>query len=138
MNEESTATEKFIKSYRKSEVIFEENNIGNEMYIVCSGKVKLYTKLGDGKCAVLAVLKPGDHFGEMALVDRSPRSATAVAMTDDTALVVLDKPKFLYLVQQQPDFAFAIMETLSKRVRDTNAQLAQAKSKRQRNPILTA
>lgn len=138
MNEESTAPDKFIKFYRKSEVIFEENDIGNEMYIVCSGKVKLYAKLRDERRAFLAVLKPGDHFGEMALLDRSPRSATAVAMTDNTALVVLDKPKFLYLVQQQPDFAFTIMETLSKRIRDTNAQLAQAKSKPKRSQMPTA
>jgi CRP/FNR family cyclic AMP-dependent transcriptional regulator len=132
MNEEGTSPEKFIKLYRKSEVIFGENSIGQEMYIVCSGKVQLYAKLQNGRRSVVAVLKPGEHFGEMALVDRSPRSATAVAMQDNTALVVLDKPKFLYLVQQQPDFAFTIMETLSKRIRDTNAQLAQAKAKHKR------
>ena len=132
MNEESAAPEKFIKLYRKSEVIFGENSTGEEMYIVCSGKVRLYAKHENGQRAVLAILKPGEHFGEMALVDRSPRSATAVAMQDNTALVVLDKPKFLYLVQQQPEFAFKIMETLSKRIRDTNAQLAQARAKRRR------
>jgi CRP/FNR family transcriptional regulator, cyclic AMP receptor protein len=132
MNEEGTSPEKFIKLYRKSEVIFGENSTGEEMYIVCSGKVQLYSKHQNGRRAVLAVLKPGEHFGEMALVDRSPRSATAVAMHDNTALVVLDKPKFLYLVQQQPDFAFTIMETLSKRIRETNTQLAQARAKRRR------
>ena len=132
MNEEGTSPEKFIRLYRKSEVIFEKSSTGEEMYIVCSGKVQLYAKLQNGRRAVVAVLKPGEHFGEMALVDRSPRSATAVAMQDNTALVVLDKPKFLYLVQQQPDFAFTIMETLSKRIRDTNAQLAQAKAKHKR------
>jgi len=132
MNEEGSSPEKFIKLYHKSEVIFEKSSTGEEMYIVCSGKVHLYAKLQNGRRTVLAVLKPGEHFGEMALVDRSPRSATAVAMQDNTALVVLDKPKFLYLVQQQPDFAFTIMETLSKRIRDTNAQLAQAKAKHKR------
>jgi CRP-like cAMP-binding protein len=132
MNEEGTSPEKFIRLYRKSEVIFEKSSTGEEMYIVCSGKVQLYAKLQNGRRSVVAVLKPGEHFGEMALVDRSPRSATAVAMQDNTALVVLDKPKFLYLVQQQPDFAFTIMETLSKRIRDTNAQLAQAKAKHKR------
>jgi CRP/FNR family cyclic AMP-dependent transcriptional regulator len=132
MNKEGTSPEKFIRLYRKSEVIFEKSSTGEEMYIVCSGKVQLYAKLQNGRRSVVAVLKPGEHFGEMALVDRSPRSATAVAMQDNTALVVLDKPKFLYLVQQQPDFAFTIMETLSKRIRDTNAQLAQAKAKHKR------
>ena len=129
---EGVTYEKFIKAYRKSEVIFEENSSGNEMYIVSSGRVKLYTQPKTGRRTVLAILKPGEHFGEMALVDGSPRSATAVAHQDNTKLVVLDKAKFLYLVQQQPEFAFAMMETLSKRIREANLQLAQAKTKRQR------
>lgn len=127
---EGIAYEKFIKVYSKSEVIFEENSTGNEMFIVCSGRVKLYTELKTGRRTVLAILKPGEHFGEMALIDGSPRSATAVAVQDNTKLVVLDKAKFLYLVSQQPEFAFAMMETLSQRIREANVQLAQAKAKR--------
>ena len=129
---EGVTYEKFIKVYRKSEVIFEESSSGNEMYIVCSGRVKLYTEPKKGRRTVLAVLKPGEHFGEMTLINGSPRSATAVAMQDNTKLVVLDKAKFRYLVQQQPEFAFAMMETLCQRLREANLQLAQAKAKRQR------
>lgn len=128
---EGMPEEKFIRVYRKSEVIFQENSTANTMYIVCSGRVKLYTQPGTGRKTVLAVLEPGEHFGEMALIDSSPRSATAVADQDDTRLVVLDKAKFLYLVSQQPEFAFAIMETLSQRIREANLQLAQAKADRQ-------
>ena len=113
---EGMPEDKFIRVYRKSEVVFQENSIGNTMYIVSSGRVKLYTQPGAGRKTVLAVLEPGEHFGEMALIDSSPRSATAVADQDDTRLVVLDKAKFLYLVSQQPEFAFAIMETLSQRI----------------------
>ena len=109
---EGVTYEKFIKVYRKSEVIFEENSSGNEMYIVSSGRVKLYTQPKTGRRTILAILKPGEHFGEMALIDGSPRSATAVAHKDNTKLVVLDKAKFLYLVQQQPEFAFAMMEKI--------------------------
>jgi len=129
---EGIAYEKFIKVYNKSDVIFEQNSRGNEMYIVCSGRVKLYAEPEGGRRTVLAVLKPGEHFGEMALIDGSPRSATAVAMQDNTRLVVLDKGKFLYLVSQQPEFAFAVMETLSQRIREANLQLSQARGKRQR------
>jgi len=127
---EDLVLKKFIKTYNKSEIVFTENSNGNEMYIVCSGRVKLYTESQGGRRTVLAVLKPGDHFGEMALVDRSARSATAEAIRDNTRLVVLDKPKFLYLVQQQPDFALAIMETLCMRLRNTDAHLSGAKAKR--------
>ncbi len=138
MIEEGTIPEKFIKVYNESEIIFTEHSNGNEMYIVCSGRVKLYTESPGGRRTILAVLKPGDHFGEMALVDRSARSATAMAVKDNTKLVVLDKAKFLYLVQQQPDFALAIMETLCIRLRDTNANLARAKAENpqtQRPPV---
>lgn len=129
---EDTAYEKFIKVYNKSDVIFEQNSSGHEMYIVCSGRVKLYCEPSKGRRTVLAVLKPGEHFGEMALIDDSPRSATAVAIQDNTQLVVLDKAKFLYLVSQQPEFAFAVMETLSQRIREANLQLTKAKVERQR------
>jgi len=134
---EEIAYDRFTRIYRRSEVIFEENDSGNEMYIVSSGSVKLYTQTGSGQRTLLSVLKPGDHFGEMALIDGSPRSATAVARQDDTKLVVLDKAKFLYLVQQQPEFAFAMMETLSRRIREANLLLAQAKTKRQRASKIT-
>jgi CRP/FNR family cyclic AMP-dependent transcriptional regulator len=127
---EDIVLEKFIRVYKKSEIVFAENSTGYEMYIVCSGRVKLYTESQGGRRTVLAVLKPGDHFGEMALVDRSARSATAVAIKDNTKLVVLDKPKFLYLIQQQPDFALAIMEALCMRLRHTNAHLARSKAER--------
>jgi len=125
-----TPLEKFIKVYGKSEVVFEESSIGKEMFVVCSGKVKLFTEPASGRRTLLATLGPGEHFGEMALVDKSPRSATAMAVQDNTKLVVLDKAKFMYLVQQQPDFAFSVMETLCKRLRDTNLNLAQARSTR--------
>lgn len=132
MSEEGMALAKFVRVYQRSEVIFEQNTSGDEMYIVSSGRVRLYAERENGRRKLLAVLKPGEHFGEMALVDRSPRSATAVAAQDNTRLVVLDKPKFLYLVQQQPEFTFAIMEKLSARIREANLQLVQARGKRGR------
>ncbi len=130
MTEDTMAYEKFIKTYKKDDVIFEEKSVGNEMYIVSTGRVRLYATSEKGRRRRLAVLKPGEHFGEMALVDSSPRSATAVAAQDNTRLVALDKPKFLYLIRQQPIFAFTIMETMSKRLRDVNNQLAEARAKR--------
>jgi CRP-like cAMP-binding protein len=130
MPTEEPAYEKFIKVYQKNDVIFEENSTGNEMYIVCSGRVKLYSQPGSGPRTRLAILKPGEFFGEMALVDNSPRSALALAAQDNTRLVVLDKHKFIYLVQQQPAFAMSIMETLCRRIREANLQLSRARPRR--------
>ena len=129
---EEMSYDKFTKVYGKGEIIVEQNSAGSEMYIVSTGKVKLYSESDSGRRTVLAVLKPGEHFGEMALVDGSPRSATAVALQDNTRLIVLDKAKFMYLVQQQPEFAFVMMETLCQRIRDANEQLAQFKSVKKR------
>ncbi|MBW2096441.1 MAG: cyclic nucleotide-binding domain-containing protein [Deltaproteobacteria bacterium] len=109
--------QEFIRVYKKSEVIFEENSFGNDMYVIHSGKVKLTTK-APGSDLVLGILGPGNFFGEMALVDDAPRSATATAEEDNTKLVVLDRSKFLYLVSQQPPFALTIMHGLCQRIRD--------------------
>ncbi len=120
MSEQDSAFEQFIRVYGKSEVVFEEGSSGKEMYIVCSGKVKLYVGTGNGKRRLLAVLGPGEHFGEMNLVDKSPRSATAIAAQDNTVLAALDRIRFIYLVRQQPRFALTLMETMSKRIREAN------------------
>jgi len=109
--------QEFIKVYNKSEVIFEENSQGREMYVVHSGKIKLTTS-APGEDLVLGILGPGEFFGEMALVDDAPRSATATAVEDNTRLVVLDQSKFLYLVSQQPPFALTIMHGLCQRIRE--------------------
>lgn len=108
---------KFIKFYKKSEIIFEENSVGDDMYIICSGKVKLTTR-NKGRELLLDTLKPREFFGEMALVDASPRSATATVEEDDTQLVVLNQTRFLYLVSQQPPFALYIMQGLCQRLKE--------------------
>jgi CRP-like cAMP-binding protein len=100
----------FIKTYAKDEVVFTENSPGKEMFIIYSGKVNLYKEKQDRR-VLIATVDPGDFFGEMTLVDNSPRSATAIA-AEDTQLIVLDEPKFLYLLRQQPEFALVIMQKL--------------------------
>jgi CRP-like cAMP-binding protein len=115
--EEMPRFTKFIKSYQKSDVIFEENSRGDEMYIIHSGKVRLTTR-APGRMVELATIGPGEFFGEMALVDAAPRTAMAIADEDDTRLIAVDQGKFLYLVSQQPAFALIIMSALCKRIRE--------------------
>jgi CRP-like cAMP-binding protein len=98
------------------------------MYIVHSGKVRLFTRDETGEKVTVALIEEGGFFGEMTLIDGSPRSATAVA-EEDTCLIALDKAKFLYMLQQQPMFAFTIMHALCERIRAANLLLAKVKGK---------
>ena len=121
---EIAASPKFRQRYRKSQVIFEEGSTGSEMYLIHSGRVLLSVRRNETQHVPLVVLNPGDFFGEMALVDDSPRSATASAIEDDTELIVMDRARFLFMVRQQPEFALSLMHTLCQRLRDLNKRLS--------------
>ena len=112
MEREAALPREFLQTYQNAETIFSLNMPGKEMYIVYSGKVNLYNRSPSGGSEFLKTIEAGDFFGEMALVDDSPRSATAVAAEENTQLLVLDKNKFMYLLRNQPDFALVIMGKL--------------------------
>jgi CRP-like cAMP-binding protein len=107
----------FIKTYHKNEIIFQEGSIGCEMYVIVSGKIRITAYSNSKEERLIRVLEPGGFFGEMALVDSSPRSATAVSDEENTRLIEIDQEKFMYLVSQQPAFALVIMEALCRRIR---------------------
>jgi CRP/FNR family cyclic AMP-dependent transcriptional regulator len=92
-------------------LVFREGDAGNEMFGVVSGSIQLST--GD---RVIATLGPDDVFGEMAIVDSTPRMATAVAASD-TVLAVIDRKRFLYLVHETPMFALSVMSAMAQRFR---------------------
>ncbi len=81
------------------------------MYVVRSGKVAIMSA-----GAVLEVIGPNGTFGEMALIEGSPRSATAIAR-EPTEVAVIDERAFLYLVQRNPAFALDLLRRLSERLR---------------------
>ena len=120
--DETAALSKFRQTCQKSDVIFKEGSTGNEMYLIHSGKVLLSIR-DETQHIPLVVLNPGDFFGEMALVDDSPRSATASAVEDNTELIVIDRARFLFMVRQQPEFALSLMHTLCQRLRDMDKRL---------------
>lgn len=121
MKQNSTLFEKFVRTYNKKEVIFQEGSEGHEMFVIMNGSVRLLKKSKAGN-KLLTKLKAGEFFGEMAIIDSLPRSASAVAEVNNTKLIVLNRQKFTYLVQQIPHFSFTIMERLAQRLREANQQ----------------
>ncbi len=102
------------QNFVSGEAIFEEGSEGDKMYVIRSGEV-LIEKGGK----VIETVPPGGIVGEMALIDGSPRSATARAKTDCEVAPITEKA-FLFLVHETPFFAIAVMRTLADRLRRTN------------------
>ncbi len=110
----------FEKVLKPGEVLFREGDPGDEMYLIKSGKIKIIKGGGDVE-KTLAYLKEGDFFGEMAIIDESPRSATAIAV-EETRLVIIDREAFRNQVKKSPLIEY-ILETLTRRLRATDEQI---------------
>ncbi len=108
--------------YATDQIIFCENEPGDELYIIKRGSVKI-SKLISGKETILALLKVGDIFGEMALLDNRPRSATAIA-AEDCEVAAINRQNFDKLVIEQPIMAERLITLLSERIWTAYRQLA--------------
>ena len=115
------AIEKCINEYAVDEVIFEEGSLGRELFVVLDGQVDIAKVSGAAK-TVIVTLGKGEFFGEMAVIDGSARSATAIAASVGTRVMRINHARFVYLVSQQPAFALMIMDALSKRLRASNVR----------------
>src|SRR6476660_8266992 len=112
--------EKCINEFDVGDVIFEEGSSGRELFVVLDGEVEI-AKINGGRKTVIVTLGKGEFFGEMAVIDGSSRSATAIAASAATRVMRINHARFVYLVSQQPAFALMIMDALSKRLRASNA-----------------
>jgi CRP/FNR family transcriptional regulator, cyclic AMP receptor protein len=102
------------RNFGKGDTIFSEGDRGDDFFVVVRGKVEI--RSGDRR---LETVGPKGIFGEMALIDASPRSATAVALTDVTVAPIKEK-QFLFLVRHMPMFGLRVMRVLAKRLRRQN------------------
>jgi CRP/FNR family transcriptional regulator, cyclic AMP receptor protein len=105
------------RHFKAGETIFNEGDPAAEVYVIWSGRVGI--QLGD---RILDTLEANEIFGEMALIDEKPRSATAVALTD-VELVPISEMQFLLLVTRKPAFALEVMRVLAHRLRAANKAL---------------
>jgi CRP-like cAMP-binding protein len=112
--------EKCINVFGVDDVIFEEGSTGRELFVVLDGEVEIAKMNGSSKTSIIKLGK-GEFFGEMAVIDGSARSATAIASVPNTKVMRINHARFVYLVSQQPAFALMVMDALSKRLRASNA-----------------
>jgi CRP-like cAMP-binding protein len=118
---------KFLTHFTKGHVLFKEGDDGDEMYIIQSGRVAIKKRVKDGD-ATLAVLEKGDFFGEMAILERLPRSATA-EVVEDGDIIVINGETFGDMIKTNPEIAVRMLRKQSIRLRETNRQLEHVMTK---------
>jgi CRP/FNR family cyclic AMP-dependent transcriptional regulator len=105
-----------IRRFRRSETIFHVGDPGDALFIVMAGSTKITLPADSGDEAILATLRPGDFFGELALLDGAPRSATAVAI-EPTETYILPRDRFREMISSEPVMRETLLATLAAEVR---------------------
>lgn len=116
------------QSFPKDKIIFLEGDVGNKCFIIESGEIRITKYIPGMGEEALKVLKTGDYFGEMALIDGSPRSATVIANTETECLVIFkdDLDRLLITNTELGNKLLVVFcRTLSKRLRETNDKISQ-------------
>ncbi|GIX41815.1 MAG: hypothetical protein KatS3mg129_1548 [Leptospiraceae bacterium] len=114
---------KYGKTYEPKQVIIKEGDYGKDVYLIISGKVVVAEKLSSSKkYKILATLGPGEIFGEMAIIDDQPRSATLVALTP-CKILVFSPENFEKVFKTHPRWALKILGALSKRIQNAFEQI---------------
>ena len=104
------------RRFRRGEVIFHQGDPGDALFIVMSGAIKIMLPSDTGDEAILATLRPGDVFGELALLDGAPRSATATAL-EATETLILPRDQFRELLATEPAIRDAILASMAGELR---------------------
>jgi CRP/FNR family cyclic AMP-dependent transcriptional regulator len=116
------------RPFRAGEMIFAQGDLGSEMYIVAEGHVNIHLPGNASRRVSLKDIARGEYFGELALFDDKPRSASALATTDAVLLELTRHTLSAYL-ERRPKAAMAILRTMGERLRQTNAMLSDRAAK---------
>ena len=114
------------KVYHAGDVIIRHGDIGDCMYVIQQGRVEALQEK-EGKEIQLATLETGDVFGEMALFNKAPRSATIRAI-DEVRVLTIDKKTFLQRIHEDPSLVFRILQKMSNRIREMDDELVRIKT----------
>ena len=111
------------RRFPRGQTVFHKDEPGETLFIIDRGSVRIYLPSPQGADLTLAVLGPGDFFGDLALLDGGPRSASAVAL-EDTDTLALDRADFTALLRSRPQSAMAVLAAIARRLRETDEMAA--------------
>jgi CRP-like cAMP-binding protein len=121
LNVSAEVFKRYGRTYQPGEVIFHEGETGDAMFIIQEGEVRIHKRVRDRE-TTLAVLKAGDFFGEMAIIDQEPRSASASAASE-AKILILSKDIFESQIKTNPKIIMAILRKMSERLRQADRQI---------------
>lgn len=121
MSNEDIMMQKFGKVVPKGSILFNDGDSGTQMYVIHSGRVKISKKIGDTE-KTLAILPPGEFFGEMAILNNEPRTATA-EVVEDSELLIIDTDTFESMIKGNAEIAVRMIKKLSDRLREAVEQI---------------
>lgn len=126
--------ENHVQFCEPGRVIFKENEAGEIMFVIIQGAVEIRKSTGPSSSKVLTTLQKGDIFGEMAIIEKMPRSASAVAV-EPTKLLAINQNLYDTMIGSNADFARKMNRLLSERLRKTNAIIQQLMSTNRQNQL---
>ncbi|MEX0800623.1 MAG: Crp/Fnr family transcriptional regulator [Dehalococcoidia bacterium] len=107
------------RRFRRAQAIFHKDEPGESLFIVERGSVRIYLPSPQGADLTLAVLGAGDFFGDMALLDGGPRSASAMAL-EETSALVLERGDFTSIIESRTESAMAVLASVARRLREAD------------------
>jgi len=110
------------KHYAKGKLILLAEEEGDTLFVIGKGTVKVSITSEDGREVILSILREGDFFGEMSLLDGKPRSATVTAL-EDTEAFLIRRPEFLKLLEKVPQISIRLLEELTGRLRKADKKI---------------
>jgi CRP/FNR family transcriptional regulator, cyclic AMP receptor protein len=110
------------KPYPKNAIVLTEGEMGDSLYMIQSGKVKVFISDEEGREMILKILGPGDFFGEMSMIDKQPRSASVTTL-ESSVFLVLSHGAFEKCVERVPRIANMVMRVLAQRVREADKKI---------------
>jgi CRP/FNR family cyclic AMP-dependent transcriptional regulator len=134
MKIDKSTFENHVRFFENGEVIFRENEPGGEMFLIIQGTVEIRKATGPSSSKTLISLAKGDLFGEMAIIEKKPRSASAVAV-EPTKLLGINEKLYDSMIGSNPDFARKMNRVLSERIRKSNAIIQHVMSTNKQNQL---